>query len=169
MRHPMERILSGGVHEQADIQQNITLAAKLKTEDALWEFARGTTTDNPVLQILAGQDCCRGANTDRKYLDVAKDVILRISIVLDMACLDRGMEALEDLFHYTLSPRGEKNRAKAVAKHDGRPPPRERIGNDKVYNYLLERNTLELELYEWSKSIALVQCSDNKKHDGSES
>jgi len=36
---------------------------------------------------------------------------------------------------------------------------KERIPYPEVYEYLLEKNRLDIELYEWSKTLALVNCS----------
>ena len=38
------------------------------------------------------------------------------------------------------------------------PPARERIGHDDVYEYLLEKNKLEIELYEYALERSLVKC-----------
>lgn len=36
---------------------------------------------------------------------------------------------------------------------------RAQVGDDEVYDFLLERNRLDIELYEWSKTISLVNCA----------
>ena len=155
MRDPIERLLSG-VHEQADIKNNITLAQKMMgNHKALWEFAtKSPATDNSVLRILAGTECCNGADTERKYLDIAKKLLSKISILVDVACLEESLKAMEDMFNLTRKVRPNKNPYTLPP----RPSAQERIGDPKVYQYLVERNKLELELYQWSKSIALIHC-----------
>jgi hypothetical protein len=36
---------------------------------------------------------------------------------------------------------------------------RDEIGDDKVYDYLAEANKWDIDLYQWSKKLALVQCT----------
>ena len=100
-----------------------------------------------------GDGCCNGAQTNETYLENAKALVERFSIVLDVACLSEGIRALGGLLNISLA---QQNR---LSKAHEQVPSRDRIGHDDVYEYLLDKNRLDIELYEWSKSRALINCT----------
>ena len=111
------------------------------------------------MRILAGEGCCQGNETSRVHLEAAKALIRRFSLVLDIACLDQGMMVLADLLNISLHQKKSKSKEKLTEILSTRKTPRERVGHDDVYDFMVDRNRLNIELYEWSKSLALVNCS----------
>jgi hypothetical protein len=95
---------------------------------------------------------CR-AITSRKHLQHATTLVRQFSIVLDIQCLDQGLEAVSRLLNIKL------NKPEKPRKPRQHWSLRERVGYNDVYDYLLEKNHLHIELYEWSKKPALVDCS----------
>jgi len=87
----------------------------------------------------------------RTHFEHARSVLGNFTVVLDIACLDEGFEALGNLLHMDLPPADSR-------KHPPRPSDRERIGHDDVYEYLLAKNRWDIALYEYSKTISLVEC-----------
>jgi hypothetical protein len=116
------------------------------------------------------QRCCRGKDTDRRYLDRAKNLINRFTIVLDQACLNEGMEQLGILLGIKLQQQQQQQLSNNFKNVNFKKLPdyskptqsyRERIGYDDVYEFLLEKNKLDIELYEWAASErSLVRCKD---------
>jgi cytoskeletal protein RodZ len=149
MRDPMTRLLAGDGWVRR-VFPNVYAGNASRSE--WWDFAKSPRNDNYALRILAGNGCCQGADTNRTHLETAKELIQRVSLVLDIACLSQGMEAVASLLNITLQPsRNSGGHAHASA--------RERIGHDDVYEYLVKKNQLDIELFEWSKQFALVNCS----------
>lgn len=149
MRDPITRLLAGDGWVRR-VFPNVYAGNASHSE--WWDFAKSPRNDNYALRILAGNGCCQGADTNRTHLQTAKELIQRVSLVLDIACLSQGMEAVASLINITLEPsRKSGGRAHASA--------RERIGHDDVYEYLVKKNQLDIELYEWSKQFALVNCT----------
>jgi hypothetical protein len=152
MRNPIDRLLAG----DGWISKYYPAILKGNATREEWRQYMNTSrgnknTNNYALRTLAGKGCCDGAETNRKHLDVAKGLISRFSIVLDIACLNEGLDALADLLNITVTQKGRKSRKHKDAKA--------RIGNDDVYDFLVERNKLDIELFDWSKSLSLVDCS----------
>ena len=92
----------------------------------------------------------------------------RFTIVLDIECLDDGFVALTDLLglNSTLvdNARARLNDIRKKKGKDKRPSTRERIGYEDVYEYLLEKHEWDIKLYEYSKTISLVNCDEVKKN-----
>lgn len=153
MRDPTSRLLatSGWIRNHyPDIPRGNA------TKEDWWEYANHPWfTNNYALRVLAGNGCCNGGKTPQEHLENAKALIERFSIVLDIKCLNEGLEALSSLVNITLAK--QKRRRKPAHR---RAPSRERVGYDDVYEFLLEKNRLDIELYEWSKSLTLVDCSN---------
>ncbi|KAL3917958.1 MAG: hypothetical protein SGILL_004469 [Bacillariaceae sp.] len=133
------------------------------THSDWWKCARGEVgksgfrqaSDNYGLRILAGNDCCNGAETSRTHLEHAKKVVERMTVVLDAVCLNDGLVVLANLTTINIDA-ADKLMKRTKHIH---PPARERIGYDDVYEYLVEKNKLEFELYEWSKERSIVRCA----------
>jgi hypothetical protein len=124
-------------------------------------------TNNFALGILAGADCCQGNATEVRHLVTAKQVLNRITFVLDIECLQAGLDEVAHLlgFEGTLTMERRLHETQSAVKsrdlklHRRWPHPKERIP-PKIYDFLVERNRLDIELYEWSKEISLVRCAD---------
>ena len=145
----MTRMLAGSAYTRDNypgIEENHDL-------EQWWRFANDSFYDNYALRALAEEFTGnQGENTDRRHLETAKKLVERFTIVLDIACLNDGMAALADMLNITLNEK-KKKRTRTHAH------PRERIGYDEVYEYLLRKFHLDIEMYEWSKAKALVNCS----------
>ena len=111
--------------------------------------------NNFALKVLAGPKCCQGNHTDPIHLENAKALITRFTFVLDVACLDAGMQSLADELDMGITIVEDQRHA---AQHV-HPDPRDRIPYPAVYDFLVERNRLDIELYQWSKTISLVDCA----------
>jgi len=152
IRHPLERLLSHDFGAEKQWPGVFGLAQEseedLKTQ--WWVFARSKYTDNFALRILAGRECCDGKTTDRKHIESAKNLLKRFTFILDMECLDAGLKAAGNLLglnFQNLQKRQVDNRK-----------PRERMYNEEIFHFLNSKNRMDIELYEWAKTRALVQC-----------
>ena len=141
--------------------------------------------------------CCHGGRTHRQHLESAKTLLRRFTYVLDLACLDQGMEVMAQELGLSLpsssslsfsfktsstsyvpdNQSSSTHRTKEQTKSENRlnkkqkqrDKNRNRHGqysretllpyND-IYDFLLARSRLDIELYAWSKTISLVQCND---------
>ena len=108
-------------------------------------------TNNFALSILAGPTCCQGNNTDPQHLTNAKALVNRFTFVLDMECLEAGMKALAESLKL-----GIQTNATIIAEEEAK---QHHLLPGEVYDFLLERNHLDIELYKWSKTVSLVDCS----------
>jgi hypothetical protein len=88
---------------------------------------------------------------DEAHFEHGKAIIDQFTLVLDIACLDEGMDAMGRLLHMDLPRRTVEANHHSVT-------PQERIGYDDVYNYLVAKNEWDIALYEYSKTISLVRC-----------
>lgn len=124
------------------------------TENDWWRYANDTygDTDNFALRTIAGFPCCEGEKTDPKYLAYAKALLSRFTIILDMDCLEQSMEAFANLVGIPF----ESN----MKRQPHYPPNSERIPYSNVYNFFLQKNRMDIRLYEWSKNISLVRCHE---------
>lgn len=113
-------------------------------------------TNNYALRILAGNGCCRGERTDRKHIDAARSLLRRFTFVLDIDCLDDGMSELARILEIPINERKLERKKSRRKKYK---PNHERIPYRDIYDYLVRKNKLDIELYEWSKSLSLVNCS----------
>lgn len=155
-RDPMDRLLAGDgytAREYPDINNfhNATL-------EEWWMYAKGEkkasarNVDNYPLRILAGNGCCNGSYTDPKHLETAKQLLSRFTFIIDMDCLNDSLAAMAELLGIELPP----NVKKGGRTHE---PASERIPYREVYDFLLEKNRLSIELHEFVKSRSLIDCS----------
>jgi len=100
------------------------------------------------------------------HYEKAVDMLHRFTVVLDIACLDDGLDALARLLGLNMTFVTEKQHASALTRASKtfkrefkRRPIQEQIGYDDVYNYLLEKHQFDIKLYEYSKTISLVDCN----------
>lgn len=101
MHDPISRLLasSGYIHKHFP---NIPKGNATKQE--WWDYANDPWfTNNYALRVLAGKECCDGANTDQKHLENARALVEHFSIVLDIECLTQGLKAVSSLLNITLS------------------------------------------------------------------
>jgi len=119
------------------------------------------TDDNlPSLSALRGD-----FDIDESHYEKAVAIMNRFTVVLDIACLDDGFDALSKLLGLDISVVtekrelvNEKRKRKGKTAHE-KLSSAERIGYDDVYKYLVEKNEFDIKLYEYSKTISLVDCN----------
>ena len=142
MRNPMDRLLTEvGAHY-----------VKNGTPEEWWDYARHSETNNYALKaITTYEGCCNDKNTPGLFLETAKSYIQRFTFVMDMDCLDESLKVLSSIL-------GLNDTVKPGKHH---PSARERINNDTLYDYLVRRNTNDIELYKWAKERSLVKCEEN--------
>eukprot|EP00588_Corethron_pennatum_P023019 CAMPEP_0194320650 /NCGR_PEP_ID=MMETSP0171-20130528/16920_1 /TAXON_ID=218684 /ORGANISM="Corethron pennatum, Strain L29A3" /LENGTH=369 /DNA_ID=CAMNT_0039078227 /DNA_START=144 /DNA_END=1250 /DNA_ORIENTATION=+ len=140
MRHPMSRMLA---KDESFRDKN---KRQEDYDDGDWsKFAMLDRNDNYALRILADdKGCCSGADTSRRYLDGAKELLRKMTYVLDIECLGKGMRKVAEELDITMNW-NEKNEA----VHHVHESSENRITNRTAYNYLVEKNKLDIELYEW--------------------
>lgn len=114
-----------------------------------WAFARSPYTDNFALRALTSNECCRGSHTPKKFQEQAKALLERFSLILDMDCLEDGLEAVADLLGLHIALPQKKAQASA----------QQRIPEAEIYDFLLSKNRMDIELYEFAKTRSLVKCS----------
>jgi hypothetical protein len=149
MRDPMSRMVAGDGY-LSKYYDGVTDGTA--NYSVLHKFAYSDYTDNFALRVLTGNGCCSGNHTDRKHLEAAKDLIRRFSVVIDIKCLTETLELLAtNEWNITLR--------RSIKKVRTKPPPREAIWDNEIYEYLREKNKLDVELYEWSKSLSYLDCS----------
>ncbi|CAB9512030.1 expressed unknown protein [Seminavis robusta] len=157
MREPISRSLAGDgkmmrkyptIWDKAGVAKNGTL------ED-FWQFAQEPVhNNNYALRILSDSTCCNGSNTDVSYLEEAKEFVSRFTFVIDIACLGDSLQKLADVLGIELT-----QNTKSADSHHQHKTLEERIPYPKVLNYLKEKNKRDIELYEWSKTRSILECS----------
>jgi len=175
-RDPMSRLLAGdGITGVKYVGYNKgELSRKGWWDYAAYNYERGT--DNFFLRILTTTSIqkdepipnhieARVNRTTEEMMDLfptginethfehGKALLDKFTFVLDVACLDEGMDALADLLGIAILPERRKNGKKHTYA-----TPRERIGYEDVYEYLVAKNEWDIALYEYSKTISLVKC-----------
>ncbi|KAI2498714.1 hypothetical protein MHU86_15781 [Fragilaria crotonensis] len=142
MRHPMDRLLTDvGTHY-----------VKNGTSEEWWDYARHFDTNNYALKAITSHEgCCDGENTPDSFLETAKSYLERFTFIIDMDCFDESLKVLSSIL-------GLNDTAKPGKHH---PSARERVNNDTLYDYLVRRNTKDIELYKWAKERSLVKCEEN--------
>jgi hypothetical protein len=166
MREPISRLLAGDgdVNRQyPGMMMSDGAAAKndggMMKENQWWQYAtKDKKTNNYALSKLAN-GCCQRNHTDPKHLEAAKELLSRFTFVLDIRCLDKGMKAMANILGIKQLDAHQKR-----VKNNNKLPHgsnSDRIGYKEVYDYLVDSNKLDIQLYEWSKSISLVRCDDD--------
>ncbi len=174
MRNPLTRLLSN--HGQVfRTHFHLMKDAVNFTHDQWWWYAHDSDlTDNFALQRLTDKsfNYLRSSNIDdfdldeldkdidpRDMIESAKNLLKRFTYVLDIECLSEGMQALADDLGIDIeSATGYvKTKEKSHQKHPSSIP------YDDIAKFLEYRNRVDIELYEWSKTISLVKCKDLPK------
>eukprot|EP00545_Synedropsis_sp_CCMP1620_P000905 CAMPEP_0119030246 /NCGR_PEP_ID=MMETSP1176-20130426/40935_1 /TAXON_ID=265551 /ORGANISM="Synedropsis recta cf, Strain CCMP1620" /LENGTH=305 /DNA_ID=CAMNT_0006986613 /DNA_START=2063 /DNA_END=2980 /DNA_ORIENTATION=- len=152
IRDPMDRLLA----KDATIDGKGIYGDSTKGRSAQewWTYANSRFTNNYALRVLSSsRKELDGENTDPRFVQKAKELLKRVTFVLDQACLDESIREFANIMNLTSDAPVHAD-LKRVHK-----PARERIGNDTLYEHLLRRNRRDIEVYEWSKKLALVNCS----------
>lgn len=156
-RDPMSRMLADSAKSNRYFPN--LFIYKNATADDLWEFAYHDYTDNYNLHVLTDYDpkqCCFDDETNTtniKHYETAIDLLQRFTIILDQDCLNKGIAAVADLLGMEIPA----NVLRDAKSHD---TPRERIGNDDVYEYLAHKNEMDIKVYKWVQENSLIDCSE---------
>jgi hypothetical protein len=162
MRDPLERFMSGGKCGQFGKPIKKDLAEDPSLNDQYWQYANDWCADNFALRVFTGSPgCCNGAETNITYLEQAKQQLDRFTIVIDQTCETESIVAMSNLLHLNLTVEDTLNREHMIMVH---PPVRDRLGNDTLYEYLLAKFKLDIELYEYAKSKSILDCSTLEKN-----
>jgi len=122
-----------------------------RNQSAWWEYAQLPLTNNFALHKLSPKRCVQsGKDTPLECLEAAQDLVKRFTFVIDIACLDESMAVLADELGWTLPP---------PKPHKTHPSSAERLGNETLHEWLRQRNRRDIELYEWAKDRAVLNCS----------
>jgi hypothetical protein len=156
-RHPLERMLSGDAY----VGTHYAILKGTASHQQWWDFAHMTDhgyTDNVMLRVLSNDSrCCQGADTPRERLDEAVELLSRFTFILDTNCLDEGMVALATLLG--LDEVANASMKQVQRLHHVHPADvASRYPYRDVYDHLVRKNHLDLELYRWTQQQALVQC-----------
>ena len=153
-RNPLDRLLSGGgaVNRQFGTLEDRTL-------DQWWAYSNSTHTDNFALNRLTGGSCVDGDQTPESCLEKGKGLLSRFTVVLDQECLSESMAAFARLMDKPPPDQKTSRTYKKVPK-SAASNARDRIKSDEVYEYLVERNKMDIAMYEWSKGVSLIRCDE---------
>ena len=102
--------------------------------------------------------------TEQDY-NTAVALLQRFTYVLDIQCLNEGMVELAQQLQLNTTQvrasiggkKSNKQKEKKISRHSQ--SNLERIGYEDVYDYLLQKNYWDIKLYEYSKSMSIVNCS----------
>ncbi len=105
--------------------------------------------------MLNSQNCAQGEDTPIACLESAKNLLNRFTFILDRSCLADSMVAMGDALNLTITKESFES-----GLHGKHASPRDRLGNDTLYEYVKRRFRRDIELYEWSKERSIVVCDD---------
>jgi hypothetical protein len=147
MRNPLERLLS-------DVGTHFIKEKKKGSTNQWWLYANDIRTDNYALRTITSKEgCCKGADTSEEYLKMAKSYLSRFTFIMDQDCFGESLEVLSSILNLRFN-------ATAVA-HKRKIPAKDRMKTGALYDYLVKRNTRDIELYEWARTQAMVKCSES--------
>lgn len=155
MRHPLDRFMAGG---KCGKYHSAIKADPNKDNQAIWwEYANSDCADNYALRVLTGENCVHGAETTLACLESAKNLLSRVTFILNQDCLEESLAAMATTLHLPLE--NDTNAARRQNLHHKHTiSSRERIANDTLYEFVRHRFRRDIELYEWSKTRSVVQC-----------
>jgi hypothetical protein len=153
MRDPIDRALAGDY--DMGVKYPMIWSWSNGSLDDWWRFAHEEKHNNNYALSILSSDwaCCNGSDTNPIYLDMAKTLLQRFTFVIDIACMKESLEQLASILGIELG-----HSEYYFQKSHPRIPLEERIPYPEVLEYLKEKNKLDIELYEWSKSVSLVNC-----------
>jgi len=93
----------------------------------------------------------------------AVELLNRFTYVLDIQCLSEGMIKIAKQLELNMDGVQAKIKLDQSSYHNRRKKHSlsnlERIGYDDVYQYLMNKNKWDIEIYKYSKSISVINCS----------
>jgi hypothetical protein len=164
VRDPIERILSDDKNNEESEFYGIHHSPVSQPLELWWKWANQTQSNFMVRRLAHAEGVhTRYSKIQLPYsthmLDQAKTMLKRMTIVLDIACLDESMQALLEVL--TGSQKQDFQRTSKFLHHSY-PSMEKRIPHKDIYAYLLQRNQMDVDLYEWVKQElpTLVRCGD---------
>jgi hypothetical protein len=157
MRNPLDRFLGGGKcgrFHNSIINESDPDPENPEVQRLYWEYANDNCADNYALRVLAEKPRCDASSMEECFQS-AKSLLERFTFVLDEECLDESMEAMGNQLGLQITADGFESR-----KHHYHATARERINNETLYEFLMEKFHYDVALYEWSKNMSVVRCSD---------
>ncbi|KAL7479287.1 hypothetical protein ACHAW6_005022 [Cyclotella cf. meneghiniana] len=156
MRNPLDRFLAGGkcgrfhnsLINEADPEPSE------EVQRLFWEYANDGCADNYALRVLANSAHCNEGNMNECF-ESAKSLLQRFTFILDEDCLDEGMEAMGAQLHLDITSDSFESHL-----HHEHTSAQERIHNDTLYEFLLDKFHYDIALYEWSKNMSIVKCTE---------
>jgi hypothetical protein len=82
-------------------------------------------------------------------LENAKKLLKRFDFILDQSCLTENIGTLAKIMNWKYV---------VNKKHKEHKSNKERIPTQELYDYIVEKNKFDLELYEWTKTQSLIKC-----------
>lgn len=152
LREPISRLLA---HDGSIRDHYPGLLHNNGTHSEWRDYAESRATNNFALSILSDQQA-NGSFTKRQQLSTAQELVSRFTFVLDISCLAPSIEAMAGILGVQLEPDALETHHHSTGPHL---TPQQVIGYDDIYEFLLERNRLDIELFHWAKQRALVDCS----------
>ena len=129
------------------------------TQAVYWIYANSDCADNYALRELTEDPTCiHGTHTSLACLESAKTLLRRFTFIVDQACLNDSLIALGGVLKLNITQ--ETFRQSNRLHHNHPVSIRERLQNDTLYDFLKQRFRRDIELYEWSKTRSIVQCSN---------
>ena len=155
MRDPIDRLFTD------DGMAIIEFGETMERDWKAWDrYARSDYTDNYALRVFGSVSERRPVT--RKDLESAKAFLRRVTIIIDQACFSSTLRELFGQIGWKkLSGNGFKLRRSSKIKHHAganMDSNRARIRNDTIYEKLVSRNSLDIELYRWSKIRSWKVC-----------
>jgi hypothetical protein len=139
MRHPIGRILSGdgtkGFNE------------KKKGDYSRWAWTQ--MANNYNVRCFTGR--FGTVSLTRQDLEVAKYRLRQFSVVFILEWMTESLKLACTVLRW------QNCKVAPPTKSKGHESPRSRIGNDTVYSFLVERNSLDVELYHYAVELNLKQ------------
>lgn len=158
VRNPLERVIKFK-NEMGTTGINTTWSEWLDTP-----FNHLFSSNFGLHNLLSGDGCCSGNETDNMFYHRAVEYSLRFTYILDLSCLTDNLNSMALSLNLTnvtdkwLLARGHLSHSKSNDTADSPRLLRERMGNDDIYMRLIRLNLQELRWYHWAKSSALVPC-----------
>jgi hypothetical protein len=152
MRNPLTRLMSSVGR----------FFVKNDTAEEWWDYASNSlhTNNYAPRSLTSYEGCCQGEKTSSEYVDMAKSYLKRFTFIIDLERLEESLMSLCEILNLNMTVNAYKNtHSKSKTRHYDL---RSRLHNDTLYMHLaVKRNARDIELYEWAKTQALVQCGDS--------
>lgn len=123
----------------------------------LWDqYAHSYFTDNFALRVFCNKPCVDSCPAlTEADLEYAKSWLRQVTVLIDQDCLVANLQALFDNIGWVL---GETSDSRGILRSN-ETALRAIVGNNTLYDELVERNKFDIALYQWAKNMSYVRCS----------